>query len=89
MSQPRLLPDFAAVPTAAERRAAARWHVQTALPLDVDTPAPVACAVCASADHGTDSCPHGSAPTLLDDDVNSPERVEARRAMFTGFGWTR
>jgi hypothetical protein len=113
--QPRLLPDFAAVPTAAERRAAARWHVQAALPLDLDTePAAPACACCSSHEHGTDACPHGTAPALdLDpadalaearelagpdaaawriaealEDVNSPERVAARRAMFAGFGWT-
>jgi hypothetical protein len=63
--QPRLLPDFAAVPTRAERDGTARyWQArQTSLVLTDDPSTTEPCACCAS-NHETDACPHGTALTL-------------------------
>jgi len=66
MTQPRLLPDYAAVPTRRERNAArveAR-RAQLALFTDADPMAPAPCAACTSTDHTTTRCPLGIALTL-------------------------
>lgn len=64
--QPRLLADFAAVPTARER-AAARWtNAAAQLSLSIDDGALAdepSCPVCAGS-HREDECRHGTAPTL-------------------------
>lgn len=65
MTAPRLFPDFAAAPTAAERRAT-RHHWQNAPPtlFELTESNAAACPVCAG-DHPADDCPHGTAPTLI------------------------
>lgn len=71
MSSPadaRLFPDFAAVPTPAERRSTrAYWQARQPSMLDVTPDAAPSCAACASSSHPTDACPHGAAPTLTGD----------------------
>lgn len=73
MTQPRLLPDYAAVPTRRERTHARATNRAAQLgmfdqfaddlvALADEQHAP--CAVCASAEHVTDACQHGTAPTL-------------------------
>lgn len=66
-TQPRLLPDFAAVPTPSERRGARRyWQTaQESLDLFSTASTPPACHCCASTEHETADCPHGSAPDLF------------------------
>ena len=68
--QPRLLADYAAVPTARERRAA-RTHNRAAqlgmfeqFCADLTDAARTPCPVCASTEHAEQQCPHGTAPTL-------------------------
>lgn len=72
MTEPRLLPDFAAVPTAAERaRDRNLWRTrQTTLALDTDVDGghDDRCAVCAG-DHDTEQCPHGEALTLTEQET--------------------
>jgi hypothetical protein len=64
-NQPRLLPDYAAAPTRAERAATRKWWRagQGSLLADDET-AGAYCAACASTDHQTDACPSGKALTL-------------------------
>jgi hypothetical protein len=71
MIQPRLLADFAAVPTPRERREArthnraAQGDLFNAMPNDDDHQADAhACDVCASTLHATERCPHGLALSL-------------------------
>ena len=64
MTQPRLLADFAAVPTPRERRHA-RATNRAAQSSMFDDPAtwgddPAACDVCGSTIHATERCPHGT-----------------------------
>jgi hypothetical protein len=63
-TEPRLFPEFAAVPTRGERASVRRfWRDrQTSLLVDVDLQEPPACVVCAG-DHAG-PCGHGSALTL-------------------------
>jgi hypothetical protein len=65
--QPRLLPDFAAAPTAAERAGTRRYwtNQQGAMFTTADAAAPT-CAVCAGT-HNTGDCHHGTAPPLTGD----------------------
>lgn len=75
--QPRLLADFAAVPTARERKAA-RSHHRAQQPSMFDAFAAdllaladevhaerTPCAVCAGCDHDTEACPRGTALALF------------------------
>lgn len=94
MTQPRLLADYAAVPTKRERNAARKENRAAQGDLfaigddhQADDPiAPLTCAVCAG-QHATTRCPHGTAPSLPLN-LNNPEQVAARRAMFTNLGWS-
>ena len=91
MNQPRLLADFAAVPTPRERRHARATNRAAQLgmfdAIDDDHQADNRpCDVCASLEHVTEQCQHGTAPALELD--NTPERVAERRAMFTTLGWS-
>lgn len=68
MTQPRLLADFAAVPTPRERRHARATNRAAqgdlfAEPIEHEHQAE-ACPVCASTEHAEHECPHGTAPTL-------------------------
>lgn len=70
-NQPRLLADYAAAPTRAERGGARRyWRAaQTDLfAIDDEHQAdePTPCPVCASVEHGPEECPHGTAPALFE-----------------------
>ena len=69
MTGPRLFPDYAAAPTAAERRAARAEHeaMQRSL-FDMAAPAPEVCPVCAGG-HSEDECGHGAAPRIMFDEV--------------------
>lgn len=65
-NQPRLLADYAASPSPAERRAFKSWHRGQQSSLFAD-PATLAgcCPVCASPDHPEADCPHGTAGRLI------------------------
>jgi hypothetical protein len=75
VTQPRLLADYAAVPTPRERRHARTENRAAQLelvPIEHEHQADP-CAVCASTEHTTERCPHGTAPAL---DLDDGPRVE-------------
>lgn len=61
-NQPRLLADFAAVPTRKERAGTRRYWQTAQTGLDLFAPATsTACACCGSESHASTDCPHGEA----------------------------